>query len=312
MIPNAIRVGLAALCIAVPAMANELGPIGRQVMLLTGQGKDCPPLTKGALPWTKPLKFSLVALAGKPLLLISGTFTAGDSIRLGDFLTANSPIAEVWFDSGGGDAAEGPKVGEVLRSHHLATRVASGYACISSCSMAFLGGTLRYVDTGALYGIHTFYDDKALEEVAGLKSDDAMRNRLHKSEQGNAILAGEIQRYGQKMGISRDFFPDVMFRQRSLIYVSDKQIVEMAAELKKRHTGDEAVTFLRKLLADGVLYLSDDKDERSAQLQEFGDFLQREHTQDDVLRFISPMLQTFQCPSRSVLNKYNVINVVSN
>ncbi len=308
-----LRLSFALLFVALsaPAFANKLGPIGTQVKALSGWGSNCPRLDHmmGG-DWDGPLRFSVMQVVNTRVLIISGTFTAGDSDRLSTFLSTAGHISEVWLDSGGGNAEEGPKVGEVLRTKMLATRVANGYACISSCSMAFLGGVLRYIDDGAIYGIHTFYDEDQLGQITNLKSLNAQKNSLHEREQSNAILAGKIQRYGQKMGISRDFFPDVMFKQRSLVFVSDAEILAMRKAMSVAHTSESAIAYIKRLQSDGIISFSDDDDLRRRQIDHVFNFMLEQHSPDEIDAFISPMLQTFECIDRQQLNKYNIINVV--
>lgn len=70
-----------------------------------------------------------------------------DALRTGRF-------HEVWLVSGGGHLAEGLAIGRVLRRHGVAVRVPRGHACVSACTVAFLGGVLRTVDDGATYEVH--------------------------------------------------------------------------------------------------------------------------------------------------------------
>lgn len=86
-------------------------------------------------------------------------FSVGDSQRLNDRLMARRRTGraydEVWLASGGGVLDEGIKIGRVLRAHRVAVRVRSGTACVSSCTVAFMGGLFRYVEPGATYQVHS-------------------------------------------------------------------------------------------------------------------------------------------------------------
>lgn len=272
-------------------------------------GKNCPSQTKQTTQkWTEPLKFDLVPGSKYSALLIHGTFTAGDSERLRVFLSSAGPIEEVRFDSGGGNAAEGPKVGRVIRNAKLATRIVTGYACISSCSMAFLGGILRKIDDGAIYGLHTFYSDNALSTIASRPNIDAQLNLYHQREQANALLAAEIQQYGQEMGISRRFFSEVMFAQRSLIKVSDGRVGVMRSVMRGPMAQEGAISFVKVLIADGVIQVRNDSDTREA--ADLIVWLLSAHTQEEVDRKIGELITaTFRCESITTLAGYNVINV---
>lgn len=97
-------------------------------------------------------------------------FFAGDSARL-EQLLAQRGFQEVLLISGGGNLDEGVKVGEVLRRHRAAVRVPSGEACVSACTVAFLGGVIRTVDRDATYEVHAYSGVRS-------KLDDADRARM--------------------------------------------------------------------------------------------------------------------------------------
>lgn len=78
-------------------------------------------------------------------------FWPGDSERLAPLLRDGD---EVWMDSGGGDLNEGILIGELLRRRQATVRVPPGASCVSSCTVAFLGGVFRYVESGGSYEVH--------------------------------------------------------------------------------------------------------------------------------------------------------------
>ena len=82
-------------------------------------------------------------------------FSKGDGQRI-DALLRAKPYAEVLLHSGGGNLAEGVAVGEALRRHGMAVRVAPKSHCVSACTVAFLGGVIRTVDEGATYEVHAY------------------------------------------------------------------------------------------------------------------------------------------------------------
>jgi hypothetical protein len=81
----------------------------------------------------------------------------GDAKVLDQTLTAQEqkghPYEEVWLFSFGGSLNEGIEVAKVLRRHHMTVRVPKGAQCISSCTVLFMGGYLRYVD--GTYRVHS-------------------------------------------------------------------------------------------------------------------------------------------------------------
>jgi hypothetical protein len=98
-------------------------------------------------------------------------FSVGDSVRLAQILSTRK-FDEIWLASNGGVLDEGVAVGEVLRRFQATVRVPPGRNCISSCTVAFLGGAFRYIDSGATYQVHAASlflsrqsDDRWLTEV---------------------------------------------------------------------------------------------------------------------------------------------------
>lgn len=79
----------------------------------------------------------------------------GDARTL-DGLLKRERYREVLLVSGGGHLQEGVAVGEVLRRHQASVRVPKGAACVSACTVAFMGGLFRTVDDGATYEVHAY------------------------------------------------------------------------------------------------------------------------------------------------------------
>ncbi len=77
--------------------------------------------------------------------------------------------SEVWLYSGGGNLAEGVKVGEVMRRHRTFVVVPDGSRCISACTVAFLGGVLRDVQQKGTYEVHAYSAQGGLEYKEHLK-----------------------------------------------------------------------------------------------------------------------------------------------
>jgi hypothetical protein len=173
--------------------------------------------------------------SGVRILVASGGIAHGDSERLRAYLGTAGRVDEVWLDSPGGNAAEGPRIGRVIRRARLATRIPAGFQRISSCTLAFLGGVVRRVDAGGAYGIHTFFYANSYKEVlsklgnapSGEEAVRQLRRYMHESEQSSAILAAEMQVYMQEMGISRNFLHKEMLRQKSIDVTTDVEILDM-------------------------------------------------------------------------------------
>lgn len=85
-------------------------------------------------------------------------FSVGDSAKLENWLSrrpGGKPYDEVWLHSGGGVLNEGVYIARVLRRHRMTVRVRAGTMCVSSCTVAFMGGLFRYVEAGATYQVHS-------------------------------------------------------------------------------------------------------------------------------------------------------------
>lgn len=94
---------------------------------------------------------------------------SGDAAILATHLR-QSRVAEVWLFSGGGNLAEGVRVGRLLRQARTTVRVPNvervrgavpwpqpdgEVYCVSACTVAFMGGLFRYLDPDATYQVHS-------------------------------------------------------------------------------------------------------------------------------------------------------------
>ncbi|MFQ3248643.1 MAG: hypothetical protein ACI9O6_000445 [Glaciecola sp.] len=98
----------------------------------------------------------LKILSNGQILKVSGSVAAGDASRIQRAIYSNRGAVEVRLDSGGGNSAEGMKIGLVFRSSKLLIRVANGSSCASACTVAFLGGSLRTIDSNAQFLVHIY------------------------------------------------------------------------------------------------------------------------------------------------------------
>ena len=149
----------AALLAATPAQALKFEPVS---------AKDLPAGVKSAL-WVRDCGR---AFGDKQCSESETMFSVGDSARLAAQLMARR-YDEVWLASGGGVLDEGLAIGEVLRRFQMTVRVPPGRQCVSSCTVAFLGGAFRFIDEGATYEVHaaslfldTDLDDPWMKDVA--------------------------------------------------------------------------------------------------------------------------------------------------
>jgi hypothetical protein len=164
----------------------------------------------------QPMSYRLYEPVGLRVLIAEGAVTEGEASRLQQALINAGPVDEIWLSSPGGNSAEGLAMARVIRSRGLVTRVPRGYACISACSTAFLGGVLRYVDNGALYGIHMFTSAPAYGRFLEQNGrDPTIAEALFGlAEQNAARTASERSRFLIEMGVSLRWM-DEAFRTRS-------------------------------------------------------------------------------------------------
>ncbi|OQW47045.1 MAG: hypothetical protein A4S16_09485 [Proteobacteria bacterium SG_bin6] len=169
------------------------------------------------------LTFRIIESQGQRILLAEGGIGPDDGNRFQQALTQAGAIDEVWLSSPGGIVDSGLQIGRIMRKRGIAVRVPSGRACISSCTIAFLGGVIRIVDDDAYYGIHMFSgygfgrsgmdEAKRFNEIvlkAKAERGDEFAKLLYTElfrgiEQRAATRAADMSRYLIEMSASLDF-----------------------------------------------------------------------------------------------------------
>ena len=106
------------------------------------------------------------------MIVIRGELVTGDADR---FLraVANTELAAVLFESPGGNLIEGLRIGEIIYHRGFTTGVAPNSACASACALAWLAGSVRYMDPSSLIGFHAAY-----VEADGVTSESGVANAL--------------------------------------------------------------------------------------------------------------------------------------
>jgi hypothetical protein len=91
------------------------------------------------------------------LVSVSGPLVSGDrELFLRRIISVSSAI--VAFNSDGGNLLAGLQIGEVIRLKNFSTLVPKGAHCASSCALAWLGGTKRWMAPDAKIGFHSAYN----------------------------------------------------------------------------------------------------------------------------------------------------------
>ncbi len=124
--------------------------------------------------------FSALAAAG-----YGGDSATVETIR--SLLRSTRRFDEVWLLSGGGDVDAGVGFARTLRRHGVMVEVPADYQCISACTIAFMGGALRYIDGRATFRVHSasMYEGGLSKETAQefQQDPDAALTRVARSLQ---------------------------------------------------------------------------------------------------------------------------------
>lgn len=167
-----------------PAMALQLRQVQVEGIGLVLLAQDCPPVANQSCDSHERRVYQ------------------GDAERIDRALRA-ARFDEVWLNSVGGDSAEGPRIGAVLRRHGMSVRIRSGHVCASACTVAFLGGILRTVDEGGEYLVHarSGFSELSDEQVARVMSNPAGEIERHvlQQRQHNRRFVAERLIYLQTM-----------------------------------------------------------------------------------------------------------------
>lgn len=143
------------------------------------------------------MTFTLRRNGDERVLIATGLIDERAVANLRTALKRNAPISEIWFNSPGGDSRVGVEMGHLIRAEQLAVRVRPGAGCASACSTAFLGGVIRKVEPGAVYGVHMY-----ATVPAGQASGSLATASFNDIQWMGAMGAAERMNYVQEMGIS--------------------------------------------------------------------------------------------------------------
>jgi hypothetical protein len=124
---------------------------------------------------------------------------------------------EIWVRSPGGNAEAAMQAGRVIRDRGLATRIPPGWACFRSCTYLFLGGVSRAVEGDGLLMVSMFSftdDPEVRRRAANTASDpDALLTDIARA---SAMRATEDNDFLLRMGVSRRFLTEIVYRQHAV------------------------------------------------------------------------------------------------
>ncbi len=181
----------------------------------------CPNIQAVFGPLSGPVHVEAANASGHRVVKFSGAIVPGAAAQLEQVLESGGPVDEIWIGSSGGDAAEGLKIGKMIRAMGVPTRVPQGWGCASACNFAFMGGAIRLVDRDAAFAVHMFTitnsaDYQAFVDVTRKGADASPTlNNIARREQASALLASDENDFLIRMGVSRRLLTDIMYQQKA-------------------------------------------------------------------------------------------------
>ncbi len=145
----------------------------------------------------------------------SGAITEGTADALKIFIQENhiEPGGEIYFNSATGNRIEGIRMGRYIRQFGLMTHIgdtdpSTPGACVSACSFAYLGGTFRFMNATATYGVHRFYRSQSQQEFT-----------LEEAPTVSKVMTD----YMRDMGVSTSLFRYMTISGKGDVVLIDKQ-----------------------------------------------------------------------------------------
>jgi hypothetical protein len=151
------------------------------------------------------MHFSLLKQHSKRNTLFAwGGIAAGDARRLLQAMTAAKPIEELWLFSGGGNLEEGLEMGRLVHKARLATHLLSWMQCFSACNFIFMGGTIRSIDPGGVFGVHMFSADIASRMLEEVIESPTTFDQFNERYPDHKLDRHDLERYNERHGDTLD------------------------------------------------------------------------------------------------------------
>ena len=214
------------------------------------------------------------SFASMPHLRIEGRIEPGDADKLGEMLRKEKPNWNVdmfkdivvSFDSDGGDFYEGLAIADAISGLAVTTFVGPGDRCLSSCAIAFLGGSAivlrgipswpsRYIHVDGMIGFHAPFSEipQAIQIPAGTPLTDDLTQQMAQSFYGQAQAAiNEIAGRMSDWQISPDFVFGMLTKDS---YVGDTRPIEDRFVLVDSYVG--ATQIKANVLTSALVYPSE-------------------------------------------------------
>mgnify|MGYP003115594536 FL=1 len=211
------------------------------------------------------------SFAQMPHLRIQGRIEAGDAAKVEAMLWEEKPNWNadmfkdivVSFDSEGGDFYEGLAMADAISKLAVTTFVGPGDSCLSSCAIAFLGGSAivmrgipswpsRYLHVEGLLGFHAPFSEipQAIQIPRGTALTGELTQQMAQSFYGQAQAAiNEIARRMSEWQISPDFVFEMLTKGS---YEGDTRPIEDRFILVDSYIG--ATQLKAKVLTSALTY----------------------------------------------------------
>ncbi|HVJ43627.1 MAG TPA: hypothetical protein VM639_19150 [Dongiaceae bacterium] len=112
-----------------------------------------PPVTPNTTKTSSLKPYSIHLLSDGTEMELAGGMPEGTADAVQNMLDAHPSIKVIHLNSDGGEMIEGYKLSLLIKQRHLTTYTAA--TCASACTLAFLGGSPRYLAQGAWLGFHS-------------------------------------------------------------------------------------------------------------------------------------------------------------
>ena len=191
----------------------------------------------------------------------------GDSQRLAAILQRQR-FDEVWLYSGGGDLQEGVAIGRLLRQARMTVRIPNvarvrtvmpwpqpndNVRCVSSCTVAFMGGMFRFLDDGSTYEVHSA--SQVLQRVDSVRRTAMLRGELRPVVAGacraSRYWTAKLFRYFQNSLLLLTRYPQVVESEDEFMEYGDKGSATL------RYGPDDEARDLERLQREGVVAMQD-------------------------------------------------------
>lgn len=164
-----------------------------------------PPALDGPSPGPMPKVTTAPELLDQPLQIVlgsggqlelTGSLDVGSAERFAAEIAARGEYVDtVVLDSPGGSVVDALAIGSLIHAKGLATKVAAGSLCASSCPIVFASGTDRIASREAAIGVHQIY-------AAALAGDPQQALRAAGTAMSGAQSAtAEIMQHLTKTGV---------------------------------------------------------------------------------------------------------------